>query len=297
MQNGVDRQDRTGTGTRSVFGYQTRYDLSQGFPLLTTKKVYMKGVIHELLWFLKGDTNIRYLVCNGVNIWNEWAYQVYLEKNNLVEKFPRYSPEWNERLAWFVETIRSDETFAEQWGNLGPVYGKQWRQWQGPDGAVDQIANVIELIKNDPNSRRMVVSGWNIGEIESLVKNKHSAPPPCHTLFQFVVIEGKLCCQLYQRSADLFLGVPFNIASYALLTCLIAQVTGLRPGDFVHTFGDLHLYKNHFDQVHEQLTREERPLPTLRLNPSVKDINSFTYDDIILEGYNPHPPIKAPISV
>jgi thymidylate synthase len=297
LANGVMKGDRTGTGTRSVFGYQMRYDLAEGFPLLTTKKVYMRGIIHELLWFLSGDTNIQYLVKNNVKIWNEWAYQIYLEENELLDTYPRYSDAWAAHMTWFVDQIATDDAFAARWGNLGPVYGKQWRRWDGPNGPVDQIANVIDLIKNDPTSRRMIVSGWNIGEIEELVKQKHHAPPPCHTLFQFMVVDGKLSCQLYQRSADLFLGVPFNIASYALLTCMIAHVTGLKPGEFIHTFGDLHIYNNHVDQVHEQLGREPRALPKLVLNANVKNIDEFTFEDIVIEEYNPHPPIKAPISV
>ncbi len=254
LRDGKARTDRTGTGTLSLFGAQTRYSLTEGFPLLTTKKIHIRSIIHELLWFIKGDTNIRYLKENGVSIWDEWA----------------------------------DEN-----GDLGPVYGAQWRAWPGPDRPIDQLAQVIEQIKTSPDSRRHLVSAWNPAQIAGM------ALPPCHTLFQFYVDqeEGTLSCQLYQRSADLFLGVPFNIASYALLTLMIAQVTGLKPGDFVHTFGDLHLYQNHLDQVHEQLRRAPRLLPIMRLNPAVTDIDAFRYEDFTLEGYDPHPPIKAPIAV
>ncbi|WP_407400997.1 thymidylate synthase [Sodaliphilus sp.] len=253
MENGTLKEDRTGTGTRSVFGYQLRCNLEEGFPLLTTKKVHLKSIIYELLWFLKGDTNVRYLQEHGVRIWNEWA----------------------------------DEN-----GELGPVYGHQWRSW--PDyegGTIDQIAKVVEDIKNNPNSRRHIVSAWNVAEVNRM------ALPPCHSLFQFYVADGRLSLQLYQRSADLFLGVPFNIASYALLLMMVAQVTGLKPGDFIHTFGDTHIYRNHFDQVKLQLTREPRKLPVMKLNPEVKDLMDFKYEDFTLEGYDPHPPIKGQVSV
>ena len=252
-ENGVIKSDRTGVGTRSVFGRQIRFDLSEGFPLLTTKKVFLKGIIHELLWFLKGDTNIKYLVDNGVHIWDEWA----------------------------------DEN-----GNLGSVYGKQWRSWETTDGrCVDQISDLIDLIRNHPDSRRMLVCAWNPGEVDKM------ALPPCHCLFQFYVAEGKLSCQLYQRSADIFLGVPFNIASYALLTMMLAQECGLEPGEFVHTFGDLHLYLNHTEQADLQLSREPRPLPRMVLNPEVRSVFDFKYEDFRLEGYDPHPAIKAPVAV
>ncbi|MDO8370230.1 MAG: thymidylate synthase [Candidatus Nitrotoga sp.] len=253
LTNGTKKSDRTGTGTTSVFGYQMRFDLVQGFPLVTTKKCHMKSIVHELLWFLQGDTNIKYLKDNGVKIWDEWA----------------------------------DEN-----GNLGPVYGKQWRSWATADGrVVDQISELIAQIKKNPDSRRLIVSAWNVGELDKM------ALAPCHTFFQFYVADGKLSCQLYQRSADIFLGVPFNIASYALLTLMVAQVCGLEPGDFVHTFGDAHLYSNHMEQTREQLSREPRPLPTMRINPAVKDIFAFKFEDFTLEGYDPHPAIKAPVAV
>ncbi len=298
LENGTKKDDRTKVGTQSIFGYQMRFDLSKGFPLMTTKKVYIRAIIHELLWFLKGETNIQYLAQNDVKIWNEWAYQIYLEQNNLVEKYPRYSDAWKAKMDEFIENIKKDDAFAKKWGELGPIYGKQWRGWETARGEkIDQIQNVIDLIKNDPTSRRIMVSGWNVGEIQELIRNHHHAPPPCHSLFQFMVINGKLSCQLYQRSADVFLGVPFNIASYALLTLMIAQVTGLQLGEFIHTFGDVHIYSNHVDQVKEQLSRELRPLPTMKLNPKVKSIFDFKFEDFELVDYNPHPPIKAPIAV
>ena len=251
--NGVMKDDRTGTGTQSVFGYQMRFDLSEGFPLLTTKKVHLKSIIYELLWFIAGDTNIKYLQDHGVTIWDEWA----------------------------------DEN-----GDLGPVYGHQWRSWPAPDGRViDQLSMVIDTIKRNPDSRRMLVTAWNPAEVDKM------ALPPCHCLFQFYVADGKLSCQLYQRSADVFLGVPFNIASYALLTMMIAQVCGLEPGEFVHTTGDTHIYRNHFEQVATQLSREPRPLPRMRLNPDVKSLFDFKYEDFTLEGYDPWPAIKAPVAV
>jgi thymidylate synthase len=253
MDHGVIKGDRTGTGTKSVFGYQMRFDLREGFPLVTTKKCHTKSIIHELLWFLKGETNVQYLQENGVRIWNEWA----------------------------------DED-----GNLGPVYGKQWRTWESISGEViDQIREAIQMIKDNPDSRRIIVSAWNVGEL------KEMALMPCHAFFQFYVSEGHLSCQLYQRSADVFLGVPFNIASYALLTHMMAQVCGLKAGDFVHTLGDAHLYLNHLDQANEQLQRQPYPLPTLQLNPSISDIDEFTYEDIEIIGYEHHPHISAPISV
>jgi thymidylate synthase len=298
LDEGTVKGDRTGTGTVSLFGYQMRMDLSQGFPLLTTKKVYLRAVIHELLWFLSGSTNIKYLVRNDVKIWNEWAFQGWLEGNKTVAEYPRYSDAWKEKLAWFVEQMKTDDEFAARWGELGPIYGKQWRRWEDRHGnEIDQIRNAIELIKSDPTSRRIIVSGWNVGEIQELISSHDRAPPSCHTIFQFMVVNGKLHCQLYQRSADVFLGVPFNIASYALLTMMIAKLTGLEPGEFIHTFGDVHIYKNHMDQVKEQLSREPRALPTLRIVREVKDIDDFRFEDFELSGYDPHPPIKAQIAV
>lgn len=253
IEKGTQKGDRTGTGTTSVFGYQMRFDLQEGFPLLTTKKLHLKSIIHELLWFLNGDTNVKYLQENGVRIWNEWA----------------------------------DEN-----GDLGPVYGKQWVRWETKHGRpINQIQRAIDQIRQKPNSRRIIVSAWNVGELEEM------ALMPCHALFQFYVADGKLSCQLYQRSADVFLGVPFNIASYALLTLMVAQVTDLEPGDFVHTFGDVHLYSNHLEQAKLQLTRTPRPLPTMTINPKVKDIFDFTFDDFELSNYNPHPHIKAKVAV
>ena len=258
-KEGKDRGDRTGVGTRGIFGAQIRFDISEKFPLLTTKKVHLRSIIHELLWFLSGDTNIKYLNDNNVSIWDEWA----------------------------------DEN-----GNLGPIYGKQWIAWEANDGTkINQIQNAVDMIKNNPYSRRNIVSGWNVGDLQSLIKGKKSAPPPCHSLFQFYVSEGKLSCQLYQRSADLFLGVPFNIASYSLLTMMMAQVCGLKPGEFVHTFGDVHIYKNHFEQVKKQLARKIRELPIMKINPEVKDIFEFKFEDFELENYDPHSGIKAPIAI
>lgn len=298
LENGVDKGDRTGVWTKSVFGYQMRMDLSEGFPLLTTKKVYLKAIIHELLWFLSGDTSIKYLVRNNIRIWNERAFTVYLKKNNLHEKLERYSDAWQEKLDWFVGQIKEDDAFADKWGDLWPVYGKQRRAREATDGTIiDQIQNVVDMLKNNPNSRRIMVSGWNVWEIMKLVHNKDTAPPPCHSLFQFYVANGKLSCQLYQRSADVFLWVPFNIASYALLTMMMAQVTWYEPGEFVHTFGDVHIYSNHFDQVNEQLSRSPRQLPTMHINPDVDNIFDFKYEDFTLKGYDPHPRIKAPIAV
>ena len=290
LDNGTNKGDRTGTGTKSVFGYQLRCNLQEGFPLLTTKKVYMKSIVHELLWFLKGDTNIAYLVRNGVNIWNEWPFQAYLKAMDKEEELPKHSPEWKAALKEFVNQVKEDDSFAQKWGNLGPVYGSQWRNFEG----IDQITTVVDSIRNNPNSRRHIVTAWNPPEIANMTK---SGLPPCHTLFQFYVAEGRLSCQLYQRSADVFLGVPFNIASYALLTHMIAAVCNLEVGDFVHTFGDTHLYNNHLEQTNLQLSRDFRALPTLELNPEVKSIFDFNYEDIQIKNYNPHPGIKAPIAV
>lgn len=253
LEHGTDKADRTGTGTRSVFGWQMRFDLNEGFPLVTTKKLHLRSIVHELLWFLRGETNIAYLRENKVTIWDEWA---------------------------------------DADGELGPVYGKQWRRWSAPDGGeIDQIRWVVDEIRRNPDSRRLIVSAWNVADLPKM------ALMPCHALFQFYVADGKLSCQLYQRSGDIFLGVPFNIASYALLTHMVAQVCGLGVGEFVHTLGDAHLYSNHVEQAREQLSREPRPLPRLRLNPAVRDLFAFTYDDIAIEGYEPHPAIRAPVAV
>jgi thymidylate synthase len=294
MENGVKKEDRTGTGTISVFGRQTRYDLSKGFPLLTTKKMFTKAIIHELLWFLKGDSNIKYLVDNDVKIWNEWPFRAYLQKTGQPVP-PTGGEEWNAGIATFVEKVKTDGAFAKEYGELGPVYGYQWRSWPTPDGKhIDQITEAVETLKKNPSSRRIIVSAWNVADIDEMAK---AGLPPCHCLFQFYVVNGKLSCQLYQRSADLFLGVPFNIASYALLTMMVAQVVGLEPGEFIHTFGDLHIYLNHQDQVKEQLSREPKPLPTMKINPEVKSIFDFKFEDFTLENYDPHPAIKAPIAV
>jgi len=288
--NGTRRDDRTGVGTISCFGYQMRFDLQAGFPLVTTKKTHLKSVIHELLWFVKGDTNIRYLVRNGVNIWNEWPFTKYLKVQGLANKFPRYSAAWKAKMKEFVQDIAEDYEFAQQYGELGPVYGKQWRNFNG----FDQLDWLVNEIKTNPNSRRLIVSAWNASEITEMAK---AGLPPCHTMFQFYVNEGKLSCQLYQRSADTFLGVPFNIASYALLTMMIAQVCGLKPGEFVHTFGDVHLYSNHLKQVDELLKRDPKPLPQMKLNPDVENLFQFKFEDFKLEHYDPHPAIKAQVAV
>ena len=298
LDTGVDRSDRTGVGTRSIFGHQMRFDLSKGFPLLTTKKVFLRAIIHELIWFISWDTNIRYLVQNDVKIWNEWAFAKYLKKTWKDAELPRYTSLWDDAMAVFIENIKNDESFANEWGDLGPVYGKQWRAWETKKGnMIDQMQNVLNTLTNDPYSRRNLISGWNVWEIEELIKDKDTAPPPCHTLFQFYVADGKLSCQLYQRSADVFLGVPFNIASYALLTMMIAQVSGLKPWEFIHTFGDVHIYHNHFDQVREQLAREPRIFPEMKINAEVNDLFAFRFEDFTLDGYDPHAPIKAPIAV
>jgi thymidylate synthase len=290
LDNGDVKNDRTGTGTISVFGYQMRFDLSEGFPLLTTKKVHLKSIIHELLWFLRGETNIRYLVQREVNIWNEWPFQHWLRATGQEDKYPKYSSAWSDQLKGFVQRIREEEDFALQWGELGPVYGAQWRNFEG----VDQIKEVISSLQANPDSRRHIVSAWNPREIPVMVQ---SGLPPCHVLFQFYVSNGKLSCQLYQRSADVFLGIPFNIASYALLTLMVAQVCGLAPGHFIHTLGDAHIYQNHLDQVRLQLSRIPRNPPRMLLNPMVNSIFDFHYEDFTLEAYDPHPAIKAPIAV
>lgn len=292
--NGITKSDRTGVGTKSVFGRQLRFDLGKGFPALTTKKLFMRGIIHELIWFLQGSTNIKYLVDNDVHIWDEWPYRHYLMEQG--EKVPKSnSKKWGEGIEKFIGQIKNSDKFAEKWGELGPVYGYQWRQWPTANGKhIDQIAAAIDTIKSNPDSRRIIVSAWNTADIDEMAK---SGLPPCHLMFQFYVADGKLSCQMYQRSADTFLGVPFNIASYSLLTMMVAQVCGLKPGDFVHTFGDTHLYLNHIDQVNLQLSRTPRNLPTMKLNPEVKSIDDFTINDFELINYDPYPAIRAPIAV
>lgn len=294
MEKGVQKGDRTGTGTKSVFGYQMRFDLSEGFPLLTTKKVPFRLIVSELLWFVAGDTRLRTLIDANNHIWDEWPYKGYLLQTG--QPVPDTNSEaWKTGLTLFVERVRGDAAFAEQYGDLGPVYGYQWRHWRTPNGTeIDQLAEVIEQIKENPHSRRLIVTAWNPADIDEMAK---SGLPPCHCLFQFYVADGKLSCQLYQRSCDTFLGVPFNIASYALLTMMMAQAAGLLPGEFVWTGGDVHLYNNHFDQAREQLSRTPKKLPTLRINPEVKNLFDFTAEDFTLEGYDPHPAIKAPIAV
>jgi thymidylate synthase len=287
---GVKKEDRTGTGTLSIFGHQMRFDLSAGFPLVTTKKVHLKSILHELLWFIRGDTNIRYLVENGVGIWNDWPYQNWLRQSGQDKALPMYSDQWRAGMKEFVERVKTDGQFAEEFGDLGPVYGKQWRNF----GGVDQLAQLMDDIRQNPDSRRLIVSAWNPQDLPVMVK---SGLPPCHSLFQFYVAEGRLSCQLYQRSADVFLGVPFNIASYAALTMMIAQVADLELGDFVHTFGDAHLYLNHMDQVEEQLSRSSFELPHLSINPEVKSLFDFVYSDFDLQNYRSHGAISAPVAV
>ncbi len=290
LDHGVVKDDRTGTGTRSVFGYQSRYPLRTGFPLLTTKRVHWQSVVHELLWFIRGDTNIRYLVLNGVRIWNEWPFQHYLEATGRAAALPKHGPAWKTALQAFVRQISEDEAFAASWGELGPVYGKQWRDFNG----VDQLREVVEGIRRNPDSRRHLVTAWNPADIPEMVK---AGLPPCHALFQFYVAEGTLSCQLYQRSADVFLGVPFNIASYALLTHLVARECGLEPGEFVHTLGDAHLYANHLDQAREQLSRTPRSLPSVHIPDAAPGMFEITFDDIALRDYDPWPAIRAPIAI
>ena len=281
LREGIDKSDRTGTGTRSVFGHQMRFDLSEGFPMVTTKKLHLKSILHELIWFISGDTNIRYLCQNGVRIWDDWPFATYAKSADYDGIDIRA----------FAARVADDAEFAAKWGDLGPVYGYQWRFWPGPNGPVDQLRDVLEGIRRNPDGRRHIVSAWNPGYIDQM------ALPPCHAFFQFYVANGKLSCQLYQRSADIFLGVPFNIASYALLIHMMAQDLGLGVGDFVHTLGDAHIYSNHLEQVQLQLSRELRPLPSLRLNPDVKSIFDFRYEDVELVDYDPHPHIPAPVAV
>jgi thymidylate synthase len=282
LEEGVKKEDRTGTGTVSVFGHQMRFDLSKGFPLVTTKKLHLKSIVHELLWFLKGETNIEYLAKNGVRIWDDWPYAKYKKSDEFK----------GETIQEFADKIANDPAFAKKFGDLGPVYGYQWRNWPTPDGKhIDQISQLIDTIKKNPDSRRMIVSAWNVGQIDQM------ALPPCHAFFQFYVANGKLSCQLYQRSADIFLGVPFNIASYALFTMMVAQVCELEAGDFVHTLGDSHLYSNHIEQAQLQLSRDLRPLPTMQINPAAKNIFEFKFEDFTLLNYDPHPHIKAEVAV
>ena len=281
LAEGVHKEDRTGTGTLSVFGHQMRFDLQAGFPMMTTKKLHLKSILHELIWFIRGETNIRYLCQNGVRIWDDWPYAKYKASGDFQ----------GEDIRAFAARIAEDAAFAEKWGELGPVYGHQWRSWPGPNGAVDQLKQVLEDLRRNPDSRRHIVSAWNPGYIDQM------ALPPCHAFFQFYVAEGKLSCQLYQRSADIFLGVPFNIASYALLVHFMAHDLGLEVGDFVHTLGDAHIYSNHIDQVKLQISREPRTLPNLWLNPEVTSLFDFTYDDVRLEGYDPHPHIAGAVAV
>ncbi|WP_336824808.1 thymidylate synthase [Sporosarcina sp. USHLN248] len=301
LENGTVKEDRTGTGTISVFGYQMRFDLQQGFPLLTTKKTAFRLIASELLWFLKGDTNVKTLIEDRNPIWDEWGFQRYVESDEYdgpdmsdfgrrSQKDEQFAVIYREQMDIYKKRILSDEQFAEKYGDLGPIYGRQWRSWASPEGSVDQIQNLIDGLKRNPDSRRHIVSAWNPAEVEDM------ALPPCHALFQFYVADGKLSCQLYQRSADVFLGVPFNIASYALLVHLIAKECGYDVGEFIHTIGDGHIYSNHVEQVKEQLSREPRPLPTLKIEDG-KSIFDMTYEDIKVEGYDPHPKIKAPIAV
>ena len=277
MTNGTFKMDRTNTGTKSVFGYQMRFDLSEGFPLLTTKKVHLKSIIHELLWFIKGDTNIKYLVEHGVRIWNEWPFQIFKNSKDYQ----------GESMADFVDRIKNDEEFAAKYGDLGPVYGAQWRNFNG----VDQLQYILDTLKHNPQSRRMILSAWNPAEIENM------ALPPCHTLIQFYVADNKLSLQLYQRRADIFLGVPFNIASYALLLIIVAQVTGYEAGEFVHTLGDAHIYSNHFEQIRLQLSRTPKKRPIMTINPQVKSLFDFKYEDFVLSSYDPYPSIKGKVAV
>lgn len=281
LDKGVEKKDRTGTGTFSVFGYQMRFDLAEGFPLITTKKLHLKSILHELIWFLKGDTNIRYLCQNGVRIWDDWPFAKFKD-----------SQEYNgESISQFAKRISEDSNFSKKWGELGPVYGHQWRSWPGPDGPIDQIKNVLQELRNNPDSRRHIVSAWNPGYVDQM------ALPPCHAFFQFYIANGKLSCQLYQRSADIFLGVPFNIASYALLMHMIAHDLKIEVGDFVHTLGDAHIYTNHIGQVKLQISREIKSLPRININPKVTNMFDLNYEDITLEDYFPHPHIPGSVAV
>jgi len=296
LKNGAEKGDRTGTGTRSLLGYQMRFNLADGFPLLTTKKMPIKSLTHELLWFMRGDTNLKYLADNNVHLWDEWPYKAYLIRNNIKIPIIR-SEEWNAGMKEYTEKIKSDEKFAKEYGDLGPIYGYQWRSWPAPNGKhIDQLAKVIEQIKKNPDSRRLIVSAWNVADIDEMAK---AGLPPCHCLFQFYVANGKLSCQLYQRSCDTFLGIPLNIASYSLLTMIIAQICGLELGEFVWTGGDVHLYSNHMEQARLQLSRrgDIRSLPKMKINPEKKKLEDFVIEDFELVDYNPHEGIKAPIAV
>lgn len=303
LNNGIVKDDRTGTGTISTFGYQMRFDLQKGFPLLTTKRIPFRLIASELLWFIKGDTNIRYLLQHNNHIWDEWAFKKWVESEEYngpdMTNFglraledEEFAKQYEEQMKFFTTEVLNNDAFAKKYGELGNVYGKQWREWETRTGeTIDQLKDVIETIKTNPDSRRLIVSAWNPEDVPSM------ALPPCHTLFQFYVLDGKLSCQLYQRSADIFLGVPFNIASYALLTHLIAHECGLEVGDFIHTLGDAHIYSNHVEQIHTQLSREERSLPTLKINADKQSVFDFEMEDITIEGYEPHPAIKAPVAV
>ena len=282
LKDGIKKEDRTGTGTYSIFGYQARYDLSEGFPLLTTKKVFLKGIIHELLWFISGSTNIKYLVDNNVHIWDDWAYKAYKNSNE-------FNGDDMKQFANHIKSLPANDPFVLKWGELGPVYGRQWRNFN--EEGIDQLEILINQIKTNPNSRRLIISAWNPCEVDQM------ALPPCHSFMQFYVINGKLSCQLYQRSADVFLGVPFNIASYSLFTMMIAQVCNLEPGEFIHTMGDAHIYLNHIDQINLQLSREPKKLPIMKINKNVKSIYDFEFEDFELEGYDPYPAIKGEVAV
>lgn len=303
MDHGVEKEDRTGTGTISTFGYQMRFDLSKGFPLVTTKKLPFRIILSELLWFIAGDTNITYLLRHNNHIWDEWAFERYAASSEYkgpdmtqfgkrAMKDPVFAQVVKQEMKTFTDCIMSDKAFGDRWGDLGPVYGKQWRRWQTPDGkTVDQLANIVEGLKSNPDSRRHLVVAYNPAEVDEMVL------PPCHSLFQFYVLEGKLSCQLYQRSGDTFLGIPFNIASYALLTLMLAQTVNLQPGEFIHTIGDAHIYKNHIEQVELQLSREPKALPTITINPAITSIFDYTYEDFELIGYDAYPHIKGEVSV